>query len=243
MLAPSLLVTTMYESTIFMYFPSWSLLTGMQVDNMGPKSDHLPAVATHIATLLRTPDIMFLQEIQDNDGETDDGVVDANLTLSTLTSAISSASTHNFTYNFTEVISQSDLDGGVPGGNIRPAYLFNSKKVHLAAGAQVGGPLDATKPMWGKDGKLGLTYNPGRIDPTNDAWNVSRKPLVAAWETTNGHRFITINVHDASKSGGGSSIQGSPRPPINSDVDQRTLQVETIAVRPLYLSSSLSQLT
>lgn len=74
-------------------------------------------------------------------------------------------------------------------------------------------------------------FNPGRIDPTNIAWNVSRKPLVAAWETTNGQRFFTIDVHDASKSDGGSSVQGDPRPPLNSDIDQRTLQVQTIAVR------------
>lgn len=88
---------------------------------MGPDSSHLPNVATDIVTHLRTPDIMFLQEIQDNSGETDDGTVDANVTLSTLSAAISSQSTVK--YNFTEVISVNDQDGGEPGGNIRPAYL------------------------------------------------------------------------------------------------------------------------
>lgn len=88
---------------------------------MDPKSAHLPAVANHIAAYLRTPDIMFLQEIQDNSGETDDGTVDANVTLSTLTTAIANIS--GLTYNWTEVISENNQDGGVPGGNIRPAYL------------------------------------------------------------------------------------------------------------------------
>ena len=92
-----------------------------QVENMGPDSSHLPVIATHITDYLRTPDIMFLQEIQDNSGETDDGTVDANVTLSTLASAIASQSA--ITYNFTEVISVDGQDGGVPGGNIRPAYL------------------------------------------------------------------------------------------------------------------------
>lgn len=73
------------------------------------------------------------------------------------------------------------------------------------------------------------------MDPTNVAWNSSRKPLVAHWQTTNGQKFYTINVHDASKVDGGSSIHGAPRPPINSDVDQRTAQVKVIAVR-LFLS-------
>lgn len=64
---------------------------------------------------------MFLQEIQDNSGETDDGTVDASLTLSKLSAAVGSQS--SVAYNFTEVISVNDQDGGAPGGNIRPAYL------------------------------------------------------------------------------------------------------------------------
>lgn len=68
------------------------------------------------------PDIMFLQEIQDNSGPTDDGVVDASLTLSTLARTIITAG-GNFLYDFTEVVSQNDQDGGEGGGNIRPAYL------------------------------------------------------------------------------------------------------------------------
>lgn len=88
---------------------------------MGPDSSHLPAAATDIATHLLTPDIMFLQEIQDNSGETDDGTVDASVTLSTLSSAIAKQS--SVVYNFTEVIPVNDQDGGEPGGNIRPAYL------------------------------------------------------------------------------------------------------------------------
>ena len=64
---------------------------------------------------------MFLQEIQDNSGETDDGTVSANVTLSKLSAAIASQS--DVTYDFTEVISVNDQDGGALGGNIRPAYL------------------------------------------------------------------------------------------------------------------------
>lgn len=64
---------------------------------------------------------MFLQEIQDNSGEIDNGVVDANVTLSNLSAAIASQS--NVKYNFTEVIPNNDQDGGVLGGNIRPAHL------------------------------------------------------------------------------------------------------------------------
>jgi predicted extracellular nuclease len=88
---------------------------------MAPNSTHLPAAANDIAVHLRTPDIMFMQEIQDNSGPTDDGTVDASVTLATLAAAIAGQSAVN--YSFTEVIPVNDQDGGEIGGNIRPAYL------------------------------------------------------------------------------------------------------------------------
>lgn len=64
---------------------------------------------------------MFLQEIQDNNGPTSDGTVDANVTLSTLVDAIYSIS--NVTYAYTYINPIDGQDGGQPGGNIRTAYL------------------------------------------------------------------------------------------------------------------------
>lgn len=43
------------------------------VENLSPKSAHLPTIAGHIANQLNGPTLVFLQEIQDNDGPTDDG--------------------------------------------------------------------------------------------------------------------------------------------------------------------------
>ena len=97
-------------------------LTERQVDNFAPTSPTVPQVANQIANFLKSPDIVFLQEIQDSSGATDDGTVDANLTLSTLISAIEAAGGAT-TYDFTEVISVNDQDGGEGGGNIRPAYM------------------------------------------------------------------------------------------------------------------------
>ena len=75
------------------------------------------------------------------------------------------------------------------------------------------------------------SFNPGRIDPTNSAWDDSRKPIVAHWQTASGKRFFSIDHHGTSK-GGSSSVEGDARPPINKGVAKRTLQVEAIAVRP-----------
>ena len=88
---------------------------------MGPNVAHLPPVANDIANYLLNPDIVFLQEIQDNSGETDDGTVDADVTLNNLIRNISSYG--GIAYNWTQINPVNDQDGGVPGGNIRPAYL------------------------------------------------------------------------------------------------------------------------
>lgn len=76
-----------------------------------------------------------------------------------------------------------------------------------------------------------LSFNPGRIDPTNAVWDASRKPLVAHWETPSGDDFFTINLHLVSKDDG-SSTQGNARPPVNLPVDVRTGQVTVVAVNP-----------
>ena len=88
---------------------------------MAPNSSHLPAVANHIAKYLNIPDIMFVQEIQDDSGPTDDGVVSANLTLTTLVNAIQRES--GVLYSFVDIAPVNNQDGGQPGGNIRQAYL------------------------------------------------------------------------------------------------------------------------
>ncbi len=88
---------------------------------MAPTSAHLPNIADHIATFLRTPDLVFVQEVQDNSGPTDDGVVSANVTLSRLVAAIANIS--QVQYEFIEIAPVDKQDGGQPGGNIRTAYL------------------------------------------------------------------------------------------------------------------------
>ncbi|KAI0688927.1 DNase I-like protein [Earliella scabrosa] len=198
------------------------------VENMTPSSSHIPTIGNHIANFLNMPDFMFIQEIQDNSGSSDNGVVIANQTLTNLAAAIAKAGNSTETYAFLEIAPENDKDGGQPGGNIRTAYLYNSTKFSLVPGSPAGGALDATKPTVGADGKLTLTFNPGRIEPTDAAWDASRKPLVAAWQTPSGKRFFTINLHLASK-GGSSSTQGDARPPINGGVDQRISQVQLVA--------------
>ncbi|XMA12168.1 hypothetical protein WAI453_004959 [Rhynchosporium graminicola] len=187
------------------------------VENLTPKSAWLPSIAEHIATYLTTPDLLFIQEIQDDNGATNNGVVTANLTLTTLVNAIYNIS--KVQYAFTEVLPVDKLDGGEPGGNIRQAYLYKPNVIRLRK-PNLGGPLDANEVLAGPE----LKFNPGRIEPSNSAFTASRKPLAAAWETLDGkNKFFTVNLHQGSK-GGGSPLQGDARPPINGGVADRSAQ-------------------
>ncbi|KAJ9133442.1 Endonuclease/exonuclease/phosphatase-like protein [Pleurostoma richardsiae] len=187
------------------------------VENMAPTSAHVPKVAAHIATHLGAPDLMFVQEIQDNSGPTDNGVVSANATLAALTAAIKAAG--NVTYEWVEIDPVDGEDGGQPGGNIRVAYLYRPEVLSLWK-PNPGSSTDANEVLPGPE----LKFNPGRIDPANEAWEATRKPLAAAWLAKGAKKpFFTINVHMSSK-GGSSSLEGDARPPINGVVANRLKQ-------------------
>lgn len=196
------------------------------VENLTPDSTTLSRRADHIANYLNTPDLMFLQEIQDNSGATNDGVVDANTTLTNLVNAIADIS--GVTYSFVEIVPVDGEDGGEPGGNIRVAYLYRPEVLSLY-NPNAGNSTATNEVLSGESGPE-LLYNPGLIDPTNAAWDATRKPLAAAWIATGASKpFFTVNVHWSSK-GGGSSLQGNVRPPINGAVDKRVRQAEVTGV-------------
>ena len=211
------------------------------IENFAPNSTKIDQRARDIVTYLHSPDLIFLQEIQDNDGPTDDGVVESDITLSTLAAAISATGGPN--YAFTYISPVNDQDGGKPGGNIRNAYLYNPTILALH-NPNSGSSIDAVQVLPGPV----LNFNPGLIAPADSAWTDSRKPLVAQWDilspnstaanTTSTYTrsssnftnstFFTVNVHFTSK-GGSSSIEGNARPPVNGGVDQRIAQANLTA--------------
>ncbi|KAI0100690.1 DNase I-like protein [Hypoxylon sp. NC0597] len=194
---------------------------------------HVQAVATHIVEYMKTPDLLAVQEIQDDNGETDDGTVDADGTLSALTTAIQELSNNSVAYNYTYISPLNDESGGAPGGNIRVAYLYRADVIRL----RNPNPGNATEPNEVLPGPE-LKYNPGYVDPLNAAWTDSRKPLAAAWELADGSgkALFTINVHWTSK-GGSTSLHGDARPPVNGGVEDRQAQAEVTAS---FISSILS---
>ncbi|KAH8916802.1 DNase I-like protein [Atractiella rhizophila] len=196
------------------------------VENMYWNSVHLPTAADQITQYLRTPDIVFLQEIQDDTGPTNDGVTTSNRTLTTFTDAIFEDS--GVQYDFTYISPEDGKDGGQPGGNIRVGMLYRSDRITLAAGTP-GTFSDTVVVSDAGNGKIALNYNPGLIDLTNDVYDATRKPLVSLFEMEgSGAQVLAINVHMSSK-GGSTSIHGDARPPVNLPVDVRIQQVNLVA--------------
>ena len=190
--------------------------------NMNPASGHIAAFATQVVNGLRSPDIIGLEEIQDNSGPTNNGVVAANLTLDALTAAIQAAG--GPAYSYRQIDPANNSDGGAPGANIRVAVLFNPNRVRFID----RGTPSAINPTAAIDsaGQLQLSISPGRIDPANAAWAGSRKPLASEFEF-NGRKVFVIVAHFNSKGGDGPSF-GRNQPPIFSTEAQRIQQATAV---------------
>lgn len=152
-------------------------------------------LAQSIANNLKTPDIVTVVEMQDSNGETNNGVVDAD--ASTLIAAIKAI--NDVEYSYVEIAPENNKDGGAPGANIRVGFLYNPKRVTLAPSI-TGTKGSATEAVIYDAEKDMLSHNPGRIDPTNDVLSSSRKPIAAQFEFK-GEKVIVIGSHFNSKSG------------------------------------------
>ncbi|MFI1734647.1 endonuclease/exonuclease/phosphatase family protein [Streptomyces acidicola] len=192
------------------------------VENLDPSDDTFAEHAQAIVSNLQSPDIVALEEIQDNNGATNDGTVAADQTVKKLIEAIAAAG--GPTYDWRSVDPVDLADGGEPGGNIRQVFLFNPKRVSFTDRA--GGDATTAVGVTKAHGKAQLTASPGRIDPTNDAWKNSRKPLVGEF-TFRGRTVFLIANHFASK-GGDQALHSQYQPPKRSSETQRHLQATAV---------------
>lgn len=151
-------------------------------------------LAGHIAWNLQSPDIIVLQEVQDNSGPTDDGETAADVTASLLTNAILQAGGPR--YDYYDLPPADGRGGGEPGGNIRVAYQVNPGRVILVPGS------------------LRLLEDGG-----SDTFVRSRHPLQATC-LFNDEEITLINCHLSSKAGSG-PLFGSLQPPAVSGEQKR----------------------
>ncbi|MFB7497937.1 endonuclease/exonuclease/phosphatase family protein [Streptomyces sp. NPDC056161] len=195
------------------------------VENLDPTDPQskFDRLAEGVVKNLAAPDIVSLEEIQDDNGAKDDGTVSAGKTMAQFIAAIEKAG--GPTYAWRSIDPVNDQDGGEPGGNIRNVFLFNPARVSFVD--RPGG--DSTTGVQAvSDGKKGveLSVSPGRIDPTSDAWKSSRKPLVGEF-VFRGEQVFVVGNHFNSK-GGDQPVHGAQQPPVLGSETQRTAQAQEV---------------
>ncbi|MEM1393441.1 MAG: lamin tail domain-containing protein, partial [Cyanobacteria bacterium P01_H01_bin.150] len=172
-------------------------------------------IASQIVNNLNAPDIIGLQEIQDNNGSEDAGVTSADETLQQLADAIATAGGPTYSVIDNTFIG-NDTSGGQPVGNIRTAFLYNPERVGLVEGS-VESIQDSDQ----------------QTNPDNPFFD-ARLPLVAKF-TFNGEEVTVVNNHFSSK-GGSSPILGVEQPfearqeevTVNGSLDERQAQANAV---------------
>ncbi len=193
------------------------------VENLDPGDGSFNTLAGLIVNNLESPDLLAIEEIQDNNGEAGGGGVDASTTWNTLITAIQSAG--GPTYQYRQIDPVNGQDGGAPGGNIRQGFLFRTDR-GLSFIDRPGGDSVTANAVTGTGAGIQLLYSPGRINPTSAAFNASRKPLAGEF-LFNGHHLFVIANHFNSK-GGDDPLYGHFQPPTRSSEVQRHQQAQIV---------------
>ncbi len=188
-----------------------------------PDTDRIQVLAEQIVNLLTSPDIIGLQEIQDNNGAPNMDGIAADQTYQGIIDAILAEGGPE--YGFINIDPKAGNDGGESGGNIRVGFLYRLDSGLSLVDAPQG---DAVTPVeiLIEDGLPVLSLNPGRVDPKNRAFNDSRKPLVVQF-IYQGESLFLINNHFISK-GGDHPIFGEVQPPVFESEIQRSEQAQVV---------------
>jgi predicted extracellular nuclease len=195
-------------------------------------------LAIEIVINLQAPDLIAVEEIQDNNGAASgsscapDGVVDASTTWTYLIASIQAVGGPTYTYR--QIDPEDDQDGGAPCGNIRQGFFFRTDRGLSfidRPGATATTAVTVTLGLVGPQ----LSYSPGRIDPTNSAFTDSRKPLAGEFVFKGKHLFVIAN-HFNSKAKddplnpllGDDPLFGRWQPPLEGSMSKRIQQATVV---------------
>jgi predicted extracellular nuclease len=195
------------------------------VENLDP-GDSLAVFARHanlIVNHLQSPDLIAIEEIQDNNGATNNGVTDASVTWNLLVAEIQAVG--GPVYEYRQIDPVNNQDGGEPGGNIRVGFLFRTDRGLEFIGRPGGDSITPTAVVDRSSGPQ-LSFSPGRVDPLNPAFTSSRKPLAGEFRM-HGKKVFVIANHFSSK-GGDDPIFGRFQPPVRSSEVARHAQAQVV---------------
>ena len=203
------------------------LVASYNAENLDPGDGaaRFTTIASQILNTLNAPDVVSLQEVQDNNGPTDNGVTSADVTLQTLVDALNGAAPAGVHYAYIDnPFIGNDTNGGEPGGNIRTAFLYRTDRVSLVDGSlrtiAADGHAISNPDESAPDGNGDQQTNPD--NPFFD----SRPPLVASF-SFNGQVVTVVDSHFTSK-GGSAPLLGSDQPPFNAGEVQRAAQAQAV---------------
>ncbi len=181
--------------------------------------DKAQKLANGIVKNMKQPDIIGVTEVQDNDGPGKGGP-QGDQSYERLIAAIKAAGGPE--YKYVNIDPEMNQDGGQPGANIRVGFLYNPNRVKFDTKVPAGDAHTAVSYQKGN-----LTHNPGRIDPDNQAFQDSRKPLAAQFKFR-GKQVIAIVNHWNSKNGDDALF--GKRQPVNLGSEaQRTAIAKTVS--------------
>ncbi|MBL4838267.1 MAG: hypothetical protein JKY34_11900, partial [Kordiimonadaceae bacterium] len=185
-------------------------VASFNVLNLDPSDTvQIAALAVQIVTNLKNPDIIGLQEVQDNNGS-GSGIVASDETLQALVDAIVLAGGPSYSFAVVDPVGEN-TQGGQPNGNIRVAFLYNDERVDLVEGS-VQALDEAT------------LIAAGVVE--SDGFNGSRIPLEAQF-VFNGETVTIINNHFSSKSGS-ASLFGNNQPAEEGGAGSRESQATAL---------------
>jgi predicted extracellular nuclease len=204
------------------------------VENLDPTDGtaRFEAIAEAIKTNLGSPDIITLEEIQDNNGAAaGDGTnatgTDASMTLQMLTDALNAAT--GKVYQWVDELPEYNAEGGQQSGNIRTAFLYDTGRVtlgDLAADATIEERRQYTDRIGDNVADAGdlIQYTDAGLVDTAD-WAGTRKSLLGEFNFNGNTIYIAAN-HLPSKGGSGAFYQVDQNldtgQPANADWAQRT---------------------
>jgi hypothetical protein len=178
----------------------------LSVVNAQAKFDELAGQIVHN---LRSPDLLAIQEIQDDSGPQNNGVVTAAATWQRLLDTIVAVGGPAYEYRSIDPV--NNADGGAPGANIRVGFIFRTDRdlefVDRPGGTSVNDTAVVESPAGPR-----LTFSPGRIGTADDAFLETRKSLVGEFRWR-GEKLFVVGNHFSSKNGD-DPLFGRFQPPV-----------------------------
>ena len=234
--------STTQETSTLLFDPRQLTVATFNVENLDPTDGaaRFTLLAQAIATRLRAPDIISIEEIQDNNGAAaGDGTsptgTDASTTWQMLVDALNLATGAH--YQWVDELPVYNAEGGEQSGNIRVGFLYNTDRVQLgdlAANATIAERRQFTDRIGdnARDPGDRILYSDNQVAGINPAdWSGTRRSLLGQFTFRGETVFVAAN-HFPSKLGSGNFWQFNQNidagQPANAGWNQRNQVAEDL---------------